>query len=65
MSNSLWQRLWKKWEECRLLPDIATQIQLDLSECLMPPPEAPPLSDVDRDTLHTWLSCGAPLDAVE
>jgi uncharacterized membrane protein len=43
--------------------DWATQIQLDLSECLMPPRETDaPLSDADRETLHTWLMCGAPVN---
>jgi len=43
------------------LADWATSLQADLSECLMPPPDADaPLSDADRDTLHVWLMCGAP-----
>jgi hypothetical protein len=43
------------------IAEWATSIQADLSECLMPPPDADaPLSDADRETLHAWLSCGAP-----
>ena len=43
--------------------DWSIQIQLDLSDCLMPPEDTDvPLSAADRDTLHTWLMCGAPLN---
>jgi uncharacterized membrane protein len=43
--------------------DWASTIQADIGDCLMPPPEADaPLNDVDRDTLHVWLLCGAPLN---
>src|SRR5262245_16194356 len=41
----------------------AGTIQADSVDCLMPPPEADaPLGDADRDTLHVWLLCGAPLN---
>jgi len=41
--------------------DWAPQIKADLEDCLMPPPDSKtPLSDADRQTLHTWLQCGAP-----
>lgn len=39
----------------------AFSIDADLSDCSMPPLNADvPLSDADRETLHAWLSCGAP-----
>ncbi|HEU4579656.1 MAG TPA: hypothetical protein VFS67_15465 [Polyangiaceae bacterium] len=41
--------------------DWALSIKADLEDCLMPPPDSKaPLSDADRQTLHTWLACGAP-----
>jgi len=41
--------------------DWARQIEADLAECLMPPPETDaPLSGADRETLHVWLTCGTP-----
>ena len=41
--------------------DWASQIRADLEDCLMPPPDSKaPLSAADRQTLHDWLSCGAP-----
>jgi len=43
------------------LAEWAGTIQADLSDCVMPPPEADAaLSDADRETLHAWLSCDAP-----
>ena len=39
----------------------ASQIKIDLEDCLMPPPDSETqLSAADRQTLHTWLQCGAP-----
>lgn len=32
----------------------------DTEQCSMPPPDAGKLSDSDRTTLITWLSCGHP-----
>jgi hypothetical protein len=41
--------------------DWSSSIKADLEDCLMPPPDSDaPLSDADRQTLHVWLSCGAP-----
>ena len=41
--------------------DWALSIKADLEDCLMPPPDSDaPLSAADRQTLHVWLSCGAP-----
>jgi cytochrome c553 len=31
-----------------------------LHACLMPPVDGPQLSDADRQTIETWLVCGAP-----
>jgi hypothetical protein len=43
--------------------DWAAQIQLDVRECLMPPPDTDaPLSAADRQMLYTWLNCGAPVE---
>jgi hypothetical protein len=44
--------------------DWASAIKVDVSDCLMPPPETDvPMPDADRQTLFTWLQCGAPVDA--
>lgn len=41
--------------------DWSLSIKADLEDCLMPPPDSKaPLSDADRQTMHDWLSCGAP-----
>ena len=43
------------------ISDWSLSIKADLEDCLMPPPDSDtPLSDADRQTLHTWLACGAP-----
>lgn len=43
------------------ISDWALSIRISLEECLMPPPESDaPLSPADRETLQTWLACGAP-----
>jgi len=42
------------------LADWSTPLEADLAECLMPPPGAEPLTDAERETLHVWLTCGAP-----
>ncbi len=37
-----------------------TEILQQVLLCLMPPPGSPPLTDADRETVLTWVSCGSP-----
>jgi hypothetical protein len=41
--------------------DWVSSIRISLEQCLMPPPDTDaPLTPADRETLQTWLACGAP-----
>ncbi len=40
--------------------DWADVVRADLLTCAMPPPDAPPMPDGERQLLLTWLRCGAP-----
>lgn len=40
--------------------DWADVVRADLLACAMPPPDAAPLPDGERQLLLTWLRCGAP-----